>query len=61
MPGLEIRLILSCGYKKNLGIHVVEPDIQLLKKQKKLGFDFIIYSLDTKLLSKSLDEFDLQI
>jgi 2-keto-3-deoxy-L-rhamnonate aldolase RhmA len=36
------------------GIHIVEPDIELLEKVIKEGFNFIAYSVDIRLLDVSL-------
>jgi len=52
-----LKLIISKAkyYQKKIGIHLVEPDPTKIKKLSKI-YDFIIYSLDTKLLIKALDE-----
>lgn len=42
-------------YNKKIGFHLVDPDIKKLNSLKK-EFDFIFYSLDTKLFLKSVDE-----
>ena len=41
---------------KILGIHVVEPNKQLINKFIKKNYNFIIYSLDTVLLKYSIDK-----
>ncbi len=49
------KIILTC--KKNnkpLGIHIVEPNLNELKKRIDQGFKFIAYSMDTVCLNKNL-------
>ena len=42
-------------YNKKIGFHLVDPEVKKLTSLKK-EFDFIFYSLDTKLFLKSVDE-----
>ena len=41
--------------KKFLGIHVVEPDKKIIQKYLNKNYTFLIYSLDTILIKKALD------
>ena len=48
-----VNLILDLGKKSGLaiGIHIVEPDLNLLKESIKKGYSFIAYSVDIRMLS----------
>ena len=48
-----ISLILKTGIENNCtpGIHVVEPDLELLEENIKNNFKFIAYSVDIRMLS----------
>ena len=58
-----ISQINKIGKKYNLkrGIHVVEPELNNLKNHIKKGFDFIAYSLDTKILDTNCRNVNLAI
>ena len=45
--------ILELGKKNNLsiGTHIVEPDLNLLRKNIQDGYNFIAYSVDIRMLS----------
>ncbi len=47
---------LAKKYKVSRGIHIIEPNINDLKKNIKLGYDFIGYSLDIRFLKSRLNE-----
>jgi 2-dehydro-3-deoxyglucarate aldolase len=38
------------------GVHVIEPDLNEIKKKKNDGFNFIAYSLDFKMIMNSLEK-----
>lgn len=38
------------------GVHIIEPDLNEIKKKKNEGFNFIAYSLDFKMIMNSLDK-----
>ncbi len=42
-------------FKKPVGLHIVDPSTNLLKKRIKEGFKFLPFGIDTVLLNKSLD------
>ena len=41
--------------KKFLGIHVVEPDKKLINSYLRKNYTFLIYSLDTILIKKAIN------
>lgn len=43
----------AAKYKKTGGIHIVEPDLKLLKDSVADGFRFLAYSLDIRLISQA--------
>ena len=46
------EIISKCKkYKVASGIHIVNPDLKLLKKNINLGFSFLAYSIDTVILN----------
>ncbi len=45
---------LSKKYKIPCGIHIIEPNFKLIKKYKKLGYQFLPFSMDTVLLNDAL-------
>jgi len=53
-----MRDIQKTGAKMNIptGIHIVEPDMKLLKKSIKDGYNFIAYSVDIRMLDVSSRE-----
>ena len=54
-----VNLILEKGKESDIapGIHIVEPEINLLKKAIKDGFKFIAYSVDIRMLSSTAKSF----
>ena len=48
-----VNLIIEQGKKSELaiGIHIVEPDLNLLKESINKGYSFIAYSVDIRMLS----------
>ena len=44
------------NYKKQIGIHVVQPDNKLINYYKKKKYSFIVYSLDTVLIKNAIKE-----
>ena len=52
----SIKTILdkSKKNKKHVGLHVINPDLKLIKKTFKIGYTFVIYSLDTVLFDNIL-------
>jgi len=40
--------------KKHVGLHIIEPDIKLIKKSYKEGYSFLVYSLDSVLFNSIL-------
>jgi len=51
----EIKTITDAASRKNipLGIHVVEPSIELLRTRIAEGYQFLAYSMDSVILSKA--------
>jgi 2-dehydro-3-deoxyglucarate aldolase len=51
-----LQKILDLCKKKRIacGIHVVDPDLRVLKDRKNDGYQFIAYSIDSVFLSKSI-------
>ena len=41
---------------KQLGIHVVQPDKKIISQHLKNEFNFVVCSLDTLLLKKSIED-----
>ena len=50
---LRNEFYLELGKKNNLsiGTHIVEPDLNLLRKNIQDGYNFIAYSVDIRMLS----------
>ena len=43
-------------FQKQLGIHVVEPEKKIISQHLKSEFNFVVCSLDTLLLKKSIED-----
>ena len=40
------------------GVHIIETDLNEIKKKKNDGFNFIAYSLDFKMIMNNLDKIE---